>query len=64
MRFDRTDVLYRLRHTLCFVVLVVLGGGGWGWEWGGVGVGVGRGGWVGIGKIKTWKIRKSENPKI
>ena len=76
MRFSRTDVLYRLRHSLRFVVFlcwvvgggvgsggVGLGGGGLGvggWSWGVVG---GVGGWVGVGKIKTWKIRNSENLK-
>ena len=60
MRFSRTDVLYRLRHSLCFVVFlcwavgggvgsggVGLGGGGLGvggWSWG-VGGGVGGLGW-------------------
>jgi hypothetical protein len=74
MRFSRTDVLYRLRHSLCFVGVLCWevggggGSGGWGWEWGG-GVrawGVGGGG-VGVGGglgLERLKLGKSENPKI
>ena len=76
MRFDSTDVLYRLRHSLRFVVFLCwavgggVGSGGWGWGWGvgGWGWGVGVGGWgVGLGGglgLERLKLGKSENPKI